>query len=112
MALGMTYDEYWYGEVTATRMYFEADRLRQKRYDEEAWLQGMYIYDALTKASPLFRAFAPRGTRASPYPKSPYGMGNKKQNESAKKQEEENERLKAILFFKNWARAAAKHFEN
>ena len=111
MALGMTYDEYWHGDVYAARMYLEADRLRQKRKNEEAWLQGMYVYDALARVSPIFRAFALRGTKASPYPDKPYDIDGENKTKTDKAQAEKNEQLKARLFFENWARAAKKHFE-
>lgn len=31
------------------------------------WLQGMYIYDAISRLSPILRAFAKKGTKAQPY---------------------------------------------
>ena len=111
MAMGMTYEQYWYGEVRMTKAFIEADKLRQKRQNEEAWLQGMYFYDALARVSPILRAFAKNGTRAQPYPERPYGVEAKKKTAAGNTQKEENERLKAILFFKNWAKAASNHFE-
>lgn len=111
MALGMTYEQYWYGDVRMTLAFIEADKLRQKRHNEEAWLQGMYFYDALAKVSPILRAFAKNGTKAQPYPKQPYGVETKQKSPAEREKSEENERLKALLFFKNWARAASNHFE-
>lgn len=110
--MGMTYEQYWHGDVSLTRTFIEADKIRQRRKNEDAWLQGMYIYDALARVSPIFRAFAPRGTKASPYPTKPYDLDGKEKTKADKAQAEENERLKAVLFFKNWARAATKHFKD
>ena len=31
------------------------------------WLQGMYIYDAISRLSPILRAFAKKGPKAQPY---------------------------------------------
>lgn len=55
--------------VTAFR---KADRLRQKREDAQAWLQGRYIYDALGRLSPILHAFAKKGAKAEPYLDRPY----------------------------------------
>lgn len=81
--------------------------------DYSNWLQGMYIYEAICDASPILQAFAKKGTKPLPYSDKPYSV--KKKEEEKKqitKQEQENERLKAIVYFNNWARATSKHFEN
>jgi len=109
--MGMTWEQYWHGDVTMVAAYAEAERLRQQRQNSEAWLQGMYIYDAILRAAPILQAFAPKGTRPHPYLDKPY----EPQAETAKanaQQIAENERLKAILYFKNWARAAQNHFKD
>lgn len=49
--------------------YREADRLRQERVNEQAWLQGYYVYQALGSVAPMLHAFAKNGTKAKPYPK-------------------------------------------
>lgn len=43
----MTYDQYWYGDPLMVRAFFKADRLRQERMNAEAWLNGLYISQAL-----------------------------------------------------------------
>ena len=73
----------------------------------------MYIYDAMGKVSPLLHAFAKKGTKAQPYPNKPYEIGQIRLLESAdEEQAKENERLRAILFFKNWAKSTSKKFGN
>lgn len=62
-----------------------------------------------------YMPFLKSGTKPLPYPEVPYGMERyKKEIEERKptEQEIENERLKAQIFFDNWARATKKHFEN
>lgn len=44
--MGMTYSEYWEGDSWLVEDYRQADRLKQQRASDEAWLQGMYIYNA------------------------------------------------------------------
>lgn len=73
MSIGMTYDEFWNQDVGLTEVYREANELRDKRRNQELWLQGMYIYEALCDASPLFRFSMKKGTvKPEPYVKEPY----------------------------------------
>lgn len=72
MSIGMSYDEFWNQDVALVRVYRKADELRRRRINETCWLQGMYIYEALCDASPIFHAFAKKGTKPSPYAKEPY----------------------------------------
>lgn len=63
--------------------------MRKQRKNQELWMQGMYIYEALCDAAPLFRAFAKKGTKAHPYAKEPYSL---KAKDKEKKQETEREK--------------------
>lgn len=69
MAIGMTYDQYWYGDVHMARAFYKADRLRQKRMNEEAWLHGAYVLRALDAT--VCNAFRKKGDPPSEYPKEP-----------------------------------------
>ena len=51
MAMGMSYSEYMDGEVELAKYYREADIIRQRRANADAWLQGRYIYEALCTAT-------------------------------------------------------------
>ena len=81
-----------------------ADRLQLERKNQELWLQGRYYYEAMGAISPLLHAFTKKGTKAAPYLAEPYPIGGEKPKRETE-QDAENERLKATLFFKNWARA-------
>ena len=76
----------------------------------------MYIYEALCDVSPVLHAFSKDGTKPLPYSEVPYGMEKYKQeieeNKEPTEQEKENERLKAIVFFSNWAKATQKQFKD
>ena len=73
MSIGMTYDEFWNQDVRLVEVYRKAAELRDKRRNQELWLQGMYIYEALCDASPLFRFSMKKGTvKPEPYVKEPY----------------------------------------
>lgn len=72
-------------------------------------MQGAYFYQALLCASPMFHAFAKKGTKPLPYPEEPlqFEMQSDIREERVTKESNfaEKERMKAVIFFKNWARA-------
>ena len=73
MSIGMSCDEFWNQDVRLVEFYRKAAELRDKRRNQELWLQGMYIYEALCDASPLFRFSMKKGTvKPEPYAKEPY----------------------------------------
>jgi hypothetical protein len=119
--MGMTYEQFWYGDPTIVKFYREAYDISEKRKHEldqwHMWNQGMYIYEALCDVSPILHAFSKKGTKPLPYPEFPYGMEDKikekeNKNEEPTEQEVKNERLKAQIFFANWARATKKQFKD
>ena len=113
MGYGMTYDEFWHGDAYRTKYYYEAYKIQMKHKDEEFWMQGMYIYDALCRVSPILHAFSKSGTKPLPYPDKPYTTTfDENKTEEDKQKEVENARLIARVHFENWARETAKRFED
>ena len=74
MVMGMTYEQFWDMDCTLVRDYRRADQIARERKNEELWLQGMYIYEALCDVAPVFHAFAKKGTRPRKYPSEPYAF--------------------------------------
>lgn len=68
--------------------YRKAYQLKQEQENRFAWLQGMYIYEALCDVSPVLHAFAKSGTRAHQYSDKPYEF------EKPKKTKEETNQKK------------------
>lgn len=118
MMMGMSYDQFWRDDPTIAKTYLRYYKMKQKNEAKskkwDMWEQGAYIYEALINVAPILRAFS-KATKPLPYPKKPYGIENlEKDEEQIKKdklQEEENERLKAIVFFNKWAKATQKQFK-
>ena len=54
------------------RAYRKAQEFKDKRKNQELWLQGMYVYEAICDVSPILHAFAKKGTKPEPYAKEPY----------------------------------------
>lgn len=112
MSYGMTYDEFWYGDAYRAKFYREYHNIKLRQKDEELWLQGMYVYEALCKVSPILHAFSKKGTQPLQYSSRPYMSTVKLENEIVdKEQEEKNAQLIARLHFENWARMMKKKFE-
>lgn len=47
LAIGMSYEQFWYGSPELVIPYRRADEIRRRRKNEELWLAGMYTADAL-----------------------------------------------------------------
>ena len=112
MALGMTYQEYWYGEVTEARAFLEAEKIRQKQRREmtnaTAHLFGAYFYESLIDVAPVLHTFAKKGTKPRQYRKEPFPFDDdEKQPESEERHErrEQNEALMAEVYMRNMVRA-------
>lgn len=110
LSIGMTYEQFWDGDSTLVKYYRKAEEIRNDKRNQELWLQGMYIYEALCDVSPILRAFAPKGTKPTPYSSKPYAL-NEKQVE---KDEEEKQRKlaeKGKRFMEAMASSINKKFE-
>lgn len=87
LAIGMTEEQYFDGDSTLAKYYREADELRKERMNQELWLQGMYFYDAMSRLSPILKAFAKAGTKPMPYVEEPYPINDKSKKESEERKE-------------------------
>ena len=106
LSIGMTYEQYWEQDCELVKDYREAEELRIERINYQAWLQGMYFYDALARVSPILHAYAKKGTKAKPYVEKPYAITKKiaKQQETVKekaKSEKAKRYMEAIMLQHN-----------
>lgn len=112
MSYGMSYDEFWYKSPYRAKFYIEAYKRKIKQQDEYMWMQGMYIYEALCKVSPILHAFSKKGTKPLPYSEKPYLYNNENlETEKEKEQQKRNEQLLVKLHFKKWVKDTQKLFE-
>lgn len=81
MSWGMSYEEYWHGDVNLVKYYRKAHELKLREQNAHAHKQGMYIYEAFLIA--LNRSF---GNTKESYPKLPYPMT---EEEAEQRREEE-----------------------
>lgn len=94
LSIGMTEAQYWDADSTLVKYYREAEVLRTEKRNQEMWLQGLYVYDALSRLVPVLHAFAKKGTKAKPYLDKPYPV-TKPEIEAAKKDKEKANAEKA-----------------
>lgn len=85
ISLGMTEEQYWDRDSLLVIAYRKAEELRTNRKNQEMWLQGAYMYEALCRVSPILHAFAKKGTKPVPYMAEPFAISEKQ----AEYQEEE-----------------------
>lgn len=102
MAIGVSYDEYWYKDPQRLKHYLKADEIRQKRKNNDLWIQGYYEYIALCSVSPILHSFAKKGTKPIPFPTKPITMTEEERLEVA-----EQERQARLLKFKEQLIASA-----
>jgi hypothetical protein len=107
----MTPEQYWDGDPALPKYYRKADEIQRKRRNQELWLQGMYIYDALCDVAPVFHAFAKKGTKPKPYPDHPYALTSHDREEEQKLREKQ-EREKARRYMEAKMAAINKRFES
>lgn len=98
LSIGMTEEQYWDRDSKLVVSYRKAEEYRTNRKNQEMWLQGAYVYEAIARISPILHAFAKKGTKPSPYLAEPFAITEKqaeyKQEEKEKKTFEKG---KAVL---------------
>ena len=111
LSIGMSPEQYWDGDPTLAKHYRKAEELRRKRRNEELWLQGMYIYEALCDVSPVLNAFAKRGTKPRPYSDHPYAL-TLKDRDNERILQEKRDREKARRYMDAKMEAINKRFKS
>ena len=110
LSIGMTYEQFWDGDPHLAKYYRQADEMRIERKNQELWLQGLYVYEALCDVAPILQAMAKKGTKARPYPEQPYSITEKQR----RKEIGEKERaiaMKGKRFMEQFMRATNKEFK-
>ena len=98
LSIGMTPEQYWDGDPELAKHYRKADEIRLSRRNQELWLQGMYIYEAICDASPILHAFAKKGTKPYPYTDKPYPLtDNQRERDSVEKEKAVSEKGKKFM---------------
>lgn len=106
MSIGMTYDQYWHGDVHMARAFYRAEKLRQEQRDADAWLIGSYVGRAID--STISNAFRKQGATPQKYPDMPDLMKKRLEEQQKKngksEEEQEQEAMFAEAYMRNMAR--------
>ena len=65
LSLGMSYEQYWYGEPWLVKAYREAEIYRRESENYGAWLQGLYVHRAVSAS--LSQAFSSKNSQQVKY---------------------------------------------
>ncbi len=97
LSLGMTYEQFWNGDPQLAVYYRKAEELRNEKKNQEMWMQGLYVYEAICNASPILRAFAKKGTKPHPYPTQPHPLKSEIKREEVKKEKAQMEKARDVM---------------
>lgn len=103
LAIGMTYEQFWEQDCELVKFYRKAALIQRDLRNQDAWLQGMYFYEALVDVSPAFRSMGAK--KPQPYRKEPYDLTAAQREKRLKRKREENDK-KALA----WMQAFATQF--
>ena len=93
--MGMTPAQFWEESPYLAVAYRDAYKLRREEQNEQAWLQGLYVYDALAVA--LSNAFAKRGAKAQTYIERPIDIFPPSEEEKKRREAEEYRKMEAAM---------------
>lgn len=104
MAIGMTYEQYWYDDPLLVRAFYKAERIRQERTDQEAWLHGSYMLQAIDAT--VGNMFRKSGQQPSQYPQEPLSTKLRREKEKAKDEvRKEREAVWAMAWMSSFVEA-------
>lgn len=75
LSLGMSYEDYWYGDACLVRYYREVDQITTNKMNTENWLLGLYIEKAVGVA--IAKAFG----EDVDYPAEPFPLTKEEADE-------------------------------
>ena len=93
--MGMSYEQYWEQSPYLTVAYRKAYRIRRETENEQAWLQGLYVFDAF--AVVLANVFSKRGAKKQKYIERPIDIFPLTEREKKRREAEENAKMQAVM---------------
>lgn len=93
--MGMSHEQYWEQSPYLVVAYRKAYRLRRETENEQAWLQGLYVFDAF--AVVMANVFAKRGSKRQEYLERPIDIYPLTEREKKRIEAEENAKMQAAM---------------
>lgn len=95
MAMGMSYEQFWDGHPYLVVAYRKAYKIKREVENEQAWLQGLYVFDAFAVC--LANVFAKRGAKKQTYLERPIDIFPLTEQEKRRREHEANEKMQAAM---------------
>ena len=87
LSIGMTAEQFWDGDSSLVIYYRKAEEIRVEKLNQEKWLQGLYVYEAICDAAPLLHALTKKGVKAHLYSEKPYAITERQRRREIEEQE-------------------------
>ena len=93
--MGMSYEQFWDESPCLAVAYRKAFRLKRQLENEQAWLQGFYVYNAFAVC--LSNAFAKPGAKKQVYLDKPSDIFPLTEREKKIRKAQENAKMEAAM---------------
>lgn len=107
-SIGMSSAEYWDGDNSLPQLFRKAYVMKQEQQNHEAWLHGLYFYDAIVSA--MSHMSSNKNSHKS-YTAKPFSF-TEREIEEEKQAKVEEAQAQAEVWMRNWAAATQKMFKN
>ena len=91
----MSYEQFWEQDCELVKFYRKAAKINRDLRNQDLWLQGMYFYEALCKASPAFRSFG--ASKPEPYSPEPYDLYTSDKKRKKAREEVNDNKARAMM---------------
>ena len=106
LSIGMSSAEYWDGDNMLPKYYRQAEKMRQEQTNHNAWLHGLYVYDAVTSA---MTHLSSKKSDHKSYAEKPYSFTP--QTEEITEEKRIEAEAQAEVWLKSWVSATQKMFK-
>lgn len=111
LTMGMSEEQYWDGDPQLTIFYRKADEISRDKQNSLAWLQGMYVYDAIIRLAPILVANPKKGAKPKPYTEQPYPLNSERTNPQKAEKAEKAKQDKGLAYMEAFMIANNKKYE-
>lgn len=88
MAMGMSYEQFWYDDPSMAAAFRKADMIRRKRRNQEMWWEGIYTAHALNATvGNMFKKGTKNEYPSEPMPLTEEDMREKQEREARARME-------------------------
>lgn len=95
LSIGMTYEQFWEQDCELVKFYRKAAKINRDLRNQDMWLQGLYFYEALIKASPAFRSMG--ASKPTPYRSKPFDLYDDEKEHRAAKEKTSDNKARAVM---------------